>query len=124
MVKQILISGITPFVIRKFRPKVLFGITQFLQASSMIAFAIFNHLTEHPQDLKSSLDKVSWIPLAVIVITIWTRNAGILPILHNLIAELYPTDIRTQSIGITQAIFLIGGATCLKFFPNMKNTIG
>ena len=44
--------------------------------------------------------------------------------LHNLIAELYPTDIRTQSIGITQATFLIGGATCLKFFPNMKNAIG
>ena len=90
----------------------------------MIAFATFNHLIEHRQYLKSSLDKISWIPLAVIVIVIWTRNAGILPVLHNLIAALYPTDIRTQSIGITQAIFLVGGATCLKFFPNMKTAIG
>ena len=90
----------------------------------MVALDTFNHLIEYRQDLQSSLEKVSWIPLAVIVITIWTRNAGILPILHNLIAELYPTDIRTQSIGITQAIFLVGGATCLKFFPDMKTAIG
>ena len=90
----------------------------------MVTLGTFNHLIEYRQDLQSSLEKVSRIPLAVIVITIWTRNAGILPIIHRLTAELYPTDIRTQAIGITQAIYLIGGATCLKFFPNMKNAIG
>ena len=39
-------------------------------------------------------------------------------------AESYPTDIRTESIGITQAIFLINGALCIKFFPEMKSAIG
>ena len=90
----------------------------------MISLASFIHLQEYHENLISSFDKFSWIPLAVTIINIWTRNAGILPILHNLVTESYPTDIRAQSIGITAAIILIGGSTCLKFFPNMKNAMG
>ena len=74
--------------------------------------------------LINSLDKYAWIPLAVIIITVWCRTAGILPIIQSLQAESYPTEIRTESIGITQAQFLVSGAICIKFFPDMKNAIG
>ena len=90
----------------------------------MIVFAAFNHFREYRPDLLSSLDKFSWIPLVVLVLTIWARAAGILPIIQGLMAESYPTDIRTESIGITQAIFLINGALCIKFFPEIKGAIG
>ena len=39
-------------------------------------------------------------------------------------SEIYPTEIRTLAIGITQAIFLAFGAICVKFFPEMKEAIG
>ena len=40
------------------------------------------------------------------------------------LAESYPTEIRTQAIGINQSLFLASGALCLKMFPVMKTTIG
>ena len=52
------------------------------------------------------------------------RASGILPVLHTLMSEVYPTEIRTQAIGITQASFLASGAIGVKFFPEMKNAMG
>ena len=70
------------------------------------------------------MDQCAWIPLAVIIVVVWCRTAGILPIIQSLLAESYPTEIRTESIGITQSQFLVSGAICIKFFPDMKNAIG
>ena len=39
-------------------------------------------------------------------------------------SECYPTDIRTQSIGITRSFVMICYAACVKFFPDMKSAIG
>ena len=44
--------------------------------------------------------------------------------MHILIAELFPTEIRTQSIGITESITLASGALAIKLFPNFKEAFG
>ena len=73
----------------------------------MLTFAIFNHFREYRTDLMTNLDQYAWIPLVVIITVIVCRTFGILPIIQGLMSESYPTEIRTQSIGITQGyIFL------------------
>ena len=36
-------------------------------------------------------------------------------------SEIFPTEIRTQSIGLVESFTLASGAICMKFFPEMKN---
>ena len=43
---------------------------------------------------------------------------------YILSSELYPTDIRTQAIGITEASFFASSAICVRFYPDMKHTLG
>ena len=52
------------------------------------------------------------------------RGAGILPVLHPLKNELFPTEIRTQSLGITEACVLLSGCTSVITFPELKNYLG
>ena len=60
----------------------------------------------------------------MIVIIVIMRASGILPISHILMNELYPTEIRTQSIGVTQSIFLLSGSFGVKLFPELKDALG
>ena len=62
--------------------------------------------------------------MAMLVLIVIARAAGQLPILHTLIAELFPTEIRTQAIGITDSMYLTTGALAVKFFPEMKHAFG
>ena len=52
------------------------------------------------------------------------RASGILPVLDTLMSEVYPTEIRTQAIGITQASISAFGAIGINFFPDVKNAMG
>ena len=53
-----------------------------------------------------------------------TLSAGIVPILYTLMSELFPTEIRTQAIGITEALYLASEGVGVKLFPEMKNSMG
>ena len=53
-----------------------------------------------------------------------TLSAGIVPILYTLMSELFPTEIRTQAIGITEALYLASEGVGVKLFPEMRNSMG
>ena len=48
----------------------------------MMVYATFTHFQENRQDLIPILDNYSWIPLATVIISIWARNAGIMPVIQ------------------------------------------
>ena len=70
------------------------------------------------------LQSIGWLPLISIVFLVVMRGAGILPVLHPLKNELFPTEIRTQSLGITEACVLLSGCTSVITFPELKNYLG
>ena len=72
----------------------------------------------------ASFKTFNWIPLAAIVVINVIRGAGIEPVLHILTNEMFPMEIRTLSIGITQSAFLISGFVSVKIFPTLENAIG
>ena len=111
-----------PFFIRQFRPKNLFVITSFLTSLAMITIGTFAFLQQFYPDLPH-LESFSWIPLAMVIVPVIMRAAGILPVLHSLLSEVFPTDIRTQSIGLVQGTFLATGALSVQFFPQMKSSM-
>ena len=56
------------------------------------------------------LKQIGWIPLITIILTNVMICIGVRPVLEMLASELYPTEIRTQSMGITRAIQMFLGA--------------
>ena len=86
----------------------------------MALIGIFVFLQKHYSSL-AYLNTFSWIPLVSFIIAVIARSIGILPVLHSLLSEVFPTEIRTQSIGLVQAVNLAMGTICIKFFPEMKN---
>ena len=49
---------------------------------------------------------------------------GSFPVMHSLVNEVYPTEIRTQSIALTDTFGLIFGAINLKFYPDLEKYMG
>ena len=109
-----------PYFMHKFHPKVLFLLANLLTAFGLVLIGIFIFLQKYYPFLPF-LDTFSWIPVASVVITVIARSIGILPVLHSLMSEVFPTEIRTESIGLVQAFSVASGAVCMKFFPEMKN---
>ena len=72
----------------------------------------------------SAIEMFSWIPLVGMIMVNVLRGAGIEPVIHILINEMFPTEIRTLSIGLTQSAFLISGFTTVKTFPALEESIG
>ena len=112
-----------PFIVGKLRPKLLFVSGVVMSTLAFCAISIYTYLNKVYSD-SHILEWFGWIPLAAIVIQVTMRSAAILPVLNTLMNELYPTEIRTLSIGITQSILLIGGFVTVKIFPDLNNLMG
>jgi len=69
------------------------------------------------------LDKFGWIPLAVVLTNMMATALGVTPVHHLLLAELYPSDIRALSLGITQAISFGTGTIHIKLFPTIIGSL-
>ena len=67
---------------------------------------------------------LAWVSSIMFFVLFFIRAIGILPVMHMLISEMFPTEIRTQSIGITESMTLASGALAIKLFPNLKNSFG
>ena len=48
---------------------------------------------------------------------------GSFPVMHSLVNEVYPTEIRTQSIALTDTICLAFGAINLKVYPDLERYV-
>ena len=44
--------------------------------------------------------------------------------MHSLLTEAYPTEIRTQAISLTEAMFMGSATLNFRLYPWMKNQIG
>ncbi len=67
----------------------------------------------------SFTERFGWIPIVAVVTIMLVRSLGALPVTDTLLAEVYPTDIRTLAIGITQAGFLASSSGSIRLYPVM-----
>ena len=107
------------YFIRRFQPKVLFMLGTFSTSVCMVLIGIFAYLHEYFPYLPY-LDTFSWMPVLSVIIAVIARATCILPVIHSVMSEVFPTEIRTQSIGLVESFALASGALCMKFFPEMK----
>ena len=118
-VTRVTFAGIAPFVYGKIPAKILFTIAQFTAALCMATIGLFAYCHK-----LYDLQEFAWVPLLAIIVTYVTRALGTLPVLHTLVNELYPTEIRTVAIGIDETLFsgLVG--IMLKIYPSLRLSFG
>ena len=121
-----------PFFVGKIKPKILFVIAQTITTLAILTICIYsfirrfygttlNEEIETPSPsyhATSNIELFSWIPLVGIIIINVLRGAGIEPVIHILLNEMFPTEIRTLAIGITQSGFLLSGFTHYNYRPH------
>ena len=110
-----------PLIMQRVSPKLLFFISQLIHALSIGALSLSSYLKLN-QFLE--LHYFAWLPLTAIILVATMRAIGSLPVIQTLVNELYPTDIRTHAIAITDTIGIGVSAINLKMFPELKNALG
>ena len=111
----------------------MFVISQILETASIIAICVYAFISENHDQAKTdneafisseALESLGWIPIASIVVLIVISGIGIQPVLHILLNEMYPTNIRTLSIGITQSSYHLSNFAVIKLVPTLMNLMG
>ena len=103
-------------MIQKFPPKFLFTLCQIITAISTGGISLYSYL-QTIEDFQDKIENMSWIPLVSIIIIVIMRS-GTYSAMYILLNELYPTEIRTQSIALTETICLaIGKKEAVKKYP-------
>ena len=109
--------------IQRISPKILYSICQFIKTCDIAALGILSFLHANYPNLPI-LSHLGWLPMALMVNIIMMRGLGTAPVLQILLAESYPTDIRTQSVGLTDCAFSLIGCVIIKIYPDVKACIG
>ena len=72
---RVAIAVITPLVIRKISPKLLFMMSFFISAMAMTALGFMAYLQEY-YPTSNYWNYLSWVPITMIILAVMTRSAG------------------------------------------------
>lgn len=83
-----------------------------------VCLATFSYFQSKPE-YGDILESIGWLPLVFVSIIIMMNSLGCMPGFHIFIAEVYPSDIRTLSIGLTYAALMGVAAVNTVMFPDL-----
>ena len=111
------------FIVRKVSAKLFFSISHLITTIAYLGFTIFVFIYKmSPNSI--AITSLGWIPLVTMLITQLMRSSGILPILDMLDSELYPTEIRTESLGVTRSTIFATAGISTFLYPFVVQAIG
>ena len=106
--------------VQKLEPKKVFMFGQAVKGLATAVMATYYYVYQLDPD---TYVVASWIPMVVFIFEFVVRSTIILPIIYALVGELYPTDIRTLAVGITQFCQFLMAALVIKLYPDMKSAM-
>ena len=118
---RLTVVGIVPYFIQKMspRPTFTFGfLIKTLLMASMGTFYYFNNI--NPKAAKM----FNWTPLVSFILIYSVRTIALAPFYSILMSELFPSEIRTLSVGIVQSLEIGVAGILVKIYPTMKATLG
>ena len=118
---RLTVVGFVPYFVQKMSPRPSFSFGFLLKAffmASMGTFYYFNSLDSNTAKM------FNWIPLVSFILIGSVRTIALDPFYNILLSELFPSDIRTLSVGIVRSFESGVAAILAKIFPNMKATLG
>ena len=117
---RLVLAGFVPFIAQKLEPKASFVFGQVVKALGTLTMATYfylNHLDPEPYKA------FTWIPMVVFITEYVVRSVFLMHVNFTLLGELYPTEIRGLSIGVTKSIVFGFGGLANRFYPEMKTEL-
>ena len=77
----------------------------------------YKYYSETMPERKEVMDKLNFLPVMGAMLAAGSQALGILPVLQLLMAEIFPTEIRSTAVGLLQASFGMLHSFSVKSFP-------
>ncbi|CAH1999149.1 unnamed protein product [Acanthoscelides obtectus] len=106
--------------IDKYGRKALLIFSSVLTGVCLVAIAIYFHLKIIGVDVLA----VSWIPIASVMVyaAVFKIGVGLVPIVIT--AEIFPTNLKTIGMTMSDAMFIIGGILAIQLYQWMVKFVG
>ena len=101
--------------------RLLFGICQIISTLALLGFSVYCFLHTMVNQYNTNF---GWIPLVTLITADLMQPLGISPVLDIIASELFPTEIRTQALGITRSSYYSFSAFATMIFPKLKEYLG
>ena len=111
---------VVPLIAQRLKAKTSFIFGQSIKALSTFILATFYYLYQVDPEFYQIFD---WVPMVVFIVEHLMRSIFIMHVFCELIGELYPTEIRTLAVGLTDSFRFLVGAFATKFYPEMKSAM-
>ena len=117
----ILFSVIPVLIVKRVPSRLLFGICQIISTLALLGFSVYCFLHTMVNQYNTNF---GWIPLVTLITADLMQPLGISPVLDIIASELFPTEIRTQALGITRSSYYSFSAFATMIFPKLKEYLG
>ena len=115
---RMITTMITPLFVQKLDTKKSYVIGAALKAMAFITVGLYFQYWTNIQELNTT-------PFIMILVAgSFCQTMLIFPALYSLMGESFPTEIRTFSVAIVEAVYYLLNAFVIKFFPDMKLAMG
>ena len=115
---RMITTMITPLFVQKLDTKLSYVIGAALKATATLTIALYFHYFQNVQELAIT-------PFVMLLfVGSFLQPILITPVLYALMGELFPTEIRTFSVGIVESTYYFCTAIVIKYFPQMKLAMG
>lgn len=110
-------------IMLKFPKRNTFVVSTFLLGLSMASIAGYKYAQTNMLLTPDQLKRWNWIPLAGAVMSMVTHALGIITTLHILMAESFPTEIRSVACGITQTSYNFLHVISVRIYPSLRGKV-
>ena len=115
---RMITTMITPLFVQRLDTKLSYVIGAALKATATLFIALYFHFLQ-------GIEKLTIIPFVMLLFAgSFLQPILITPVLYSLMGELFPTEIRTFSVGIVESTYYFCTAIVIKYFPQMKLAMG
>lgn len=104
--------------------KSAFVVCSFVLSLSTICIATYSFLSENRPDWAETISNFSWVPVVCSMVCAACHAIGVVTTLHILIAESFPTDIRTIAVGVTHSSYDFFHVISVKSYPWLLDRLG
>ena len=91
-------SVLAPISLLVIPKKHQFVLSAFLGGLGMLVVACYSHLRDAYGADTHPFDRLGWVPLVGALVTSVAHGFGLLPVLHIILNEIFPTDIRYTKV--------------------------
>uniref|UniRef100_W4VS24 Putative sugar transporter n=1 Tax=Phaedon cochleariae TaxID=80249 RepID=W4VS24_PHACE len=113
-------SFLTPIFVDKLGRKMLLIISAIGMVLSELPLGLYSHFYAHQKEGSN----LSYLPIVCLVVFILTYNVGFAQVPWTIMAEMFPTGIRSKAASLVTAACLLLGFFIVKYFEQMSNNIG